>query len=662
MKKFFAILFIMSLSLTSIRATSEEILNEDVVSTSNIELEQARIGDNFDKEAVLENEENLSKKELGENLEFKEETAYDGAEVLNSDPDDTLAHIPDPIFKKVINNALKKPANHNPTIGEIKEVESLKIEYQPQARFAYIYDITGLELFVNLETLNVFQSFVPNEIFEVAGDLPNLKSLVFLNSNISGNDGLLRTGKNYINDDFKQSAPYSFDVNIGKVGKSETLETLKFLEGQRENKPNSQFSARGRLVTDGLENLSSLKTFEITSFADIEDKSVSFLAGMPNLEKLNINSVPVENLDVLLTLPNSTEKSISYIKTVDFSKLNDVVFKGNSVLNRSIILDKQDYTYDEVDEENIVSVNTTIVVPEDATINNVSVSSGVKLLSQDIIDGVLHLKFSVKDFSNYTSYDFRENVSNSIGKGFLFNLAYTTVNGVKITYNTVLARVKETVTFSLNTSDVNIAERLSINVPVNDQGLVTAPIEEDFGLRKHSIVEWHYNKELTSPVDFDAKINKPITVYAKLSKLPTASVIFNSNGGSDVATLEDVLIGEKIEKPIDPTKKGYSFVGWTLKLEENELNSIEWDFDQDVLESNITLFAMWKENETSEVPEIPVTPEAPDKTLPKDDVEVKDKLPKTGISSNNSYFAILLFISSCLVLILRKSKSTKQYN
>ena len=65
------------------------------------------------------------------------------------------------------------------------------------------------------------------------------------------------------------------------------------------------------------------------------------------------------------------------------------------------------------------------------------------------------------------------------------------------------------------------------------------------------------------------------------------TVTFDSNGGSAVESVE-IEKGEKIKKPTDPTKEGYTFLGWFL---ENE----EWSFVGYVVTENMTLVAKWEE-------------------------------------------------------------------
>ena len=64
---------------------------------------------------------------------------------------------------------------------------------------------------------------------------------------------------------------------------------------------------------------------------------------------------------------------------------------------------------------------------------------------------------------------------------------------------------------------------------------------------------------------------------------------FNSNGGTSVPT-QTVEDGEKATKPSDPTKIGYTFGGWYRNA---SLTGDPWDFDNDAVEDDTTLYAKW---------------------------------------------------------------------
>lgn len=67
-------------------------------------------------------------------------------------------------------------------------------------------------------------------------------------------------------------------------------------------------------------------------------------------------------------------------------------------------------------------------------------------------------------------------------------------------------------------------------------------------------------------------------------------VTFRTNGGSE---LDDITIpfGEKIPRPEDPEREGYELEGWYTDIHLTE----EWDFDEDTIEGNMSLYAKWVE-------------------------------------------------------------------
>ena len=70
------------------------------------------------------------------------------------------------------------------------------------------------------------------------------------------------------------------------------------------------------------------------------------------------------------------------------------------------------------------------------------------------------------------------------------------------------------------------------------------------------------------------------------------SVTFNSNGGSAVNKITDIEVGDKIKKPVDPTRDGYTFAGW---YKDKELTT-PWVFTTDTITGKITLYAKWTTN------------------------------------------------------------------
>ena len=73
-----------------------------------------------------------------------------------------------------------------------------------------------------------------------------------------------------------------------------------------------------------------------------------------------------------------------------------------------------------------------------------------------------------------------------------------------------------------------------------------------------------------------------------------------------------VTYGQKVEKPVDPTRKNYEFQGWYL--EKNCENA--WDFEKDQVQKNTRLFAKWGVSQKEEGVEPEYTP--PSTVLPEE--------------------------------------------
>ncbi|MBQ2705913.1 MAG: InlB B-repeat-containing protein [Agathobacter sp.] len=71
---------------------------------------------------------------------------------------------------------------------------------------------------------------------------------------------------------------------------------------------------------------------------------------------------------------------------------------------------------------------------------------------------------------------------------------------------------------------------------------------------------------------------------------PGFTITFDSKGGTDVAP-QNQMYGELLDVPEDPTREGYEFSGWYLEPSCDEL----WEEETDIIESDLTLYAGWKE-------------------------------------------------------------------
>ncbi|MDE5714809.1 MAG: InlB B-repeat-containing protein [Anaeroplasmataceae bacterium] len=115
----------------------------------------------------------------------------------------------------------------------------------------------------------------------------------------------------------------------------------------------------------------------------------------------------------------------------------------------------------------------------------------------------------------------------------------------------------------------------------------------------YNFVGWFKDSECTIPCDFiNGIIISDLTCYAKWTAKSVdpnhLTVEFNSKGGSIVADITDIVSGSKIQKPADPVRKGYTFVGW-FKNEDGTLDD-PFDFENEPIVESMTLLAVWSPN------------------------------------------------------------------
>lgn len=115
-------------------------------------------------------------------------------------------------------------------------------------------------------------------------------------------------------------------------------------------------------------------------------------------------------------------------------------------------------------------------------------------------------------------------------------------------------------------------------------------VEPQVPTRAHcDFAGWYKDYELTEKWDFDTDVVEEDTIlYAKW--VPTKyKITFDSNGGSKIQA-QYLSYGSKITEPKAPDKKKALFLKW---CSDKELKD-EWDFDNDTVKGELTLYAKYE--------------------------------------------------------------------
>lgn len=105
----------------------------------------------------------------------------------------------------------------------------------------------------------------------------------------------------------------------------------------------------------------------------------------------------------------------------------------------------------------------------------------------------------------------------------------------------------------------------------------------------YSFAGWYTDVKCTTAYDFNLPVNTDITLYAKW--LVKYTVSFDTDGGSTVES-QTVVTRNKATKPaVNPTKKGYNFVGWYT----DNTYTTEFDFENTIITDNTTIYAKFED-------------------------------------------------------------------
>lgn len=142
-----------------------------------------------------------------------------------------------------------------------------------------------------------------------------------------------------------------------------------------------------------------------------------------------------------------------------------------------------------------------------------------------------------------------------------------------------------TIKFVTNCSDVVADEAISENNKIS----MPSNLHKD----GYTLVGWYLDNTYQNEYDFNTPITSDLTLYAKWV-VSEYKVTFNGTTLPDV----EVKHGEHIEKPSNPTKTGYTFVGW---YSDNACTTV-FDFENTIITKDTTIYELFKKiNDSSDI-------------------------------------------------------------
>lgn len=290
----------------------------------------------------------------------------------------------------------------------------------------------------------------------------------------------------------------------------------------------------------------------------------------------------------------------------DYDFLKDVIARDDTDgdITKDIIVNSDDVLQEVGEYEIVYSVtNSQEVTTEEKVM--VYVDYATKLLPElDTRDFSTKVQWGTVDYIANFEYDEIEFIINSqnLSRDFEEDLQIYFNNPINLNPNTKY-RLMFNISASKDTSLVMFLQRFPVDFPyaniLNPNQRVNITTENQMNsIDFTTSPDGEYWLEIQFRNAFE-NFSEGEPEWIKFSNfiiMELEEVQFNSNGGSLVES-QWVIEGEKINKPIDPIRAGYNFVGWS----KEELEEVMWDFEIDTFTENLTLFAVWEEKNVPDI-------------------------------------------------------------
>lgn len=317
------------------------------------------------------------------------------------------------------------------------------------------------------------------------------------------------------------------------------------------------------------------------------------------------NGVFASNELTSVTIPDS----VTQIGNTAFqaNKLTNVIIPGSvTSIGKSAFQSNQITTltlpkYFSVLEDYTFSDNrlTNVTIPDNVTKLGNSAFRNNQLTNVVIPEGVKEIGELAFYYNQLTSVSIPKSVTSIGNQAFEFNKSPFAINGydpsAAKTYaennNYTFIKMNYNVFYDGNGSTTG-------NVPIDSTDYL--PQEKFIVLPNGSLVKPGYTfigwnsqadgKGENYSIGSEEILEGDITLYAQW-ELNNFKVKFETSGGTTLPE-ETVNYGIKIQEPTLPTKQGHSLVGWYTDLDFTNV----WDFEEDTIESDLTLYAKWEVN------------------------------------------------------------------
>ena len=429
----------------------------------------------------------------------------------------------------------------------------------------------------SLTTLNLPDGFIGSKNIDVSSMFKGTKKLKKLNLSNTNSSNVL-----YMDSMF-QEAESIVSLNLSSFNTSKVINMSSMFQDMTAltdlNISNFETSNVEEFV-DMFNNVSKIKNLDLSHFNTIKAQNMnSMLNNMDSLLKLNISNF-------------NTRNSLPYVYDFLSSKsLKEISLGKYSLINLNLLKNTHpDFNDKWVGKNSGKVFNSTNEFIQFVNSNDTKNMADTYNLSKQVRpEVVFNYSYNIPSKTIVQKND-ESKIDRIIPKrnGYRFIDWYRDKELTKkYNFNTI---VKTNLNLFAKWTKVNKVSFDSnggskINyTQVDNKSLLIAPKSPT--KKGYKFLGWHTDSKLTKKYNFNSKVTKNITLYAKWQRVYT--VTFNSNKGSKV-TNQTILSSNKVKQPTTPTKKGYKFVGWYT---DSKLTK-KYNFNNKVIK-NVTLYAKWK--------------------------------------------------------------------